>query len=114
MATSPAVTAEVASEMETLPTVTPPITQAEPPAAMNQEPESRTTRRKRKAAEIVDSLRECLCGQEVTTAEQAGEGEPVIKCNRKTCETIWYHMSCVLLEYRPRSWACQACARSKR
>ncbi|KAF8240341.1 hypothetical protein L208DRAFT_1111393, partial [Tricholoma matsutake] len=51
---------------------------------------------------------ECTCRVTVEQQEIAA-GHGVIHCKRPGCETKWYHLSCVGLEYLAGSWICKAC-----
>ncbi|KAJ7706488.1 hypothetical protein B0H16DRAFT_1826242 [Mycena metata] len=50
---------------------------------------------------------ECLCGIPV-----ADDDSEKIKCNRHGCETVWYHLACVGMEYAVHHWTCESCASS--
>ncbi|KAJ7573003.1 hypothetical protein C8J56DRAFT_1133363 [Mycena floridula] len=48
-------------------------------------------RRKRTAVEV--NLSNCLCGHEVSQAQQRTTA--AVKCRKNNCETVWYHYCCV-------------------
>ncbi|KAF8238800.1 hypothetical protein L208DRAFT_1152302, partial [Tricholoma matsutake] len=53
----------------------------------------------------------CTCGEAVTD-EEISIGEGIIRCESAGCETRWYHLQCVELEYRVSGWGCEACKAS--
>ncbi|KAF8223709.1 hypothetical protein L208DRAFT_1152816, partial [Tricholoma matsutake] len=50
----------------------------------------------------------CTCGLAVLEGEISRNAN-IIKCNRAGCETSWYHLQCVQLEYSINGWVCEAC-----
>ncbi|KJA17147.1 hypothetical protein HYPSUDRAFT_146835 [Hypholoma sublateritium FD-334 SS-4] len=90
---------------------------SEVPAASTTVPVSpveygRSKRKTVPAKRITDSLSGCLCEQVLGCTN-----DDVIECKAKGCETQWYHLECMNLEYAPQKWACETCeslGRSKR
>ncbi|KAF8240217.1 hypothetical protein L208DRAFT_1546537, partial [Tricholoma matsutake] len=67
--------------------------------------------RKRKVRDLHAILEVCTCGEAVTD-EEISTGKGIIRCESAGCETRWYHLQCVELEYHISSWACEACEAS--
>ncbi|KDR66759.1 hypothetical protein GALMADRAFT_80522 [Galerina marginata CBS 339.88] len=69
-----------------------------------EEVEGRTTRKRRSRAVVY----ECICGESVSRQDIEAGGR-VIECNKAGCETRWFHLDCVELEYAVNNWKCQSC-----
>ncbi|KAF8230992.1 hypothetical protein L208DRAFT_1279162 [Tricholoma matsutake] len=63
---------------------------------------------KRKARDLYLILVVCTCGQAVSESE-ISQNMGIIKCKCTGCETGWYHLWCVQLEYSINGWLCEAC-----
>ncbi|KAF8054223.1 hypothetical protein FPV67DRAFT_1763516 [Lyophyllum atratum] len=74
-------------------------------------PETRVGR-KRKTRDVNAMLSVCICGKTVSKEEQKAR-DLAIECKRVGCETGWYHLECVDLEYKFPGWVCSACETQK-
>ncbi|KAH9083465.1 hypothetical protein EDB83DRAFT_2329454 [Lactarius deliciosus] len=50
----------------------------------------------------------CLCGKSAGPSA-AQMGDEVVCCRAASCETKWYHITCVGLSFSPTSWTCEVC-----
>jgi len=55
----------------------------------------------------------CICGT-VVTEEEIQERSSVVECAHRGCETRWFHLHCIDLEYAPKNWRCDNHKPSKR
>ncbi|KAF8233474.1 hypothetical protein L208DRAFT_1266720 [Tricholoma matsutake] len=58
-------------------------------------------------------LSECTCGVAVSQ-DEISAGCDVICCKKTGCETQWYHLQCIGLEYATSGWTCEACGSDHR
>ncbi|KAF8872039.1 hypothetical protein CPB85DRAFT_1350698 [Mucidula mucida] len=54
---------------------------------------------------VADMLGECVCGVKVAEEER----ESAAKCMRAGCETGWFHMACIGMDFIPPRWTCNGC-----
>jgi len=63
--------------------------------------------RTRKRRHFEEELSVCLCGHQVSAEERLDSSiRPAIKCRYVGCETQWFHLECVNLEFTPKYWDC--------
>ncbi|KAK0444290.1 uncharacterized protein EV420DRAFT_1648982 [Desarmillaria tabescens] len=57
----------------------------------------------------VEDLRQCYCG----TAVEEHLRSDAVSCSSRGCETIWFHLECLRVDYVPVGWRCNACSKKR-
>ncbi|KZS86618.1 hypothetical protein SISNIDRAFT_471647 [Sistotremastrum niveocremeum HHB9708] len=58
----------------------------------------------------LDALFTCDCGNGVTEEEKTGGW--AVQCANRGCETQWFHLQCLDLDFTPAKWRCDSCKSS--
>ncbi|SJL18192.1 uncharacterized protein ARMOST_21770 [Armillaria ostoyae] len=73
-------------------------------------PLRRSGRVKRRVIEVED-LRQCYCGSAIT--EDNRSQSDTVSCSNRGCETVWFHLECLQVDYVPVGWRCNACTKKR-
>ncbi|KAF8232408.1 hypothetical protein L208DRAFT_1272432 [Tricholoma matsutake] len=56
----------------------------------------------------------CICGLPVASEERIMTSMTAVVCGYRGCETAWFHLECLNLQYAPRGWRCEIHAKHPR